>query len=57
MTISPNVSLNDKGKDTIRKQLENLKARGFTSEDYFDQWFITDDGIAFIENYSKKKGR
>ncbi len=55
MTISPNVSLKDKGKETIRKQLENLRARGFTSEDYFDQWFITDAGIDYIENYSKKK--
>lgn len=56
LTISPNMSLKEDGKQGIRDQLRELKSRGLTKEDYFDQWFITDAGIEHIENYFKKEG-
>lgn len=56
LTISPNVPLMKKGKQNIREQLEGLKTRGLTGEDYFDKWFITDEGIDHVENYFKKEG-
>lgn len=56
LTISPNMSLKGDGKQSIREQLGDLKARGLTKEDYFDKWFITDAGIEHIENYFKKEG-
>lgn len=56
LTISPNASLKKKSKQTIREQLNNLKARGLTSEDYFDTWFITPAGISHVEKNYKKDG-
>ena len=55
LTISPNSSLSKKGKKTIRYQLKDLEVRGFTSKDYFDKWFITDEGINRVENYFQQK--
>lgn len=54
-TISPNLSLSEKGKQTVRDQLKYLETRGLTSKDYFDKWFITDEGIDRVENYFKKE--
>ncbi len=54
-TISSNVSLNKKGKQLIRQQLDDLVKRGFASKDYFDEWFITHEGIDRVENYFEQK--
>lgn len=56
LTISPHVSLSEKGKQRLQKQLEHLSTRGFVCVDYFNTWFITNDGIAYVENYFQKGG-
>lgn len=55
LTISPNTSIKGKGKKNIREQLQRLKSRGFTNEDYFDTWVITPKGISYVENYFRKE--
>ncbi len=54
ITISPDVNLKQQGKDNIRKQLEDLKSKGFTRSDSSDKWCITDSGIDYVENYFKE---
>lgn len=57
VTISSSISLNKKAKQKIRQQLKDLEKRGFVSKDYFDEWFITDNGINKVENYFQKEER
>ncbi|HHX62365.1 MAG TPA: metal ABC transporter permease [Epulopiscium sp.] len=57
VTISPNVSPSEKGKQLVRKQLKDLSTRGLASRGYFDKWCITEDGINHMENYFKKEGK
>lgn len=54
ITISPDANLKQQGKDNIRKQLKDLKGKGFTMSDSSDRWCITDSGIDYVENYFKE---
>ena len=54
ITISPDANLKQQGKDNIRKQLKDLKEKGFTMSDSSDRWCITDSGIDYVENYFKE---
>lgn len=56
VTISPNLSLSRRGKKKIQKRIEELRTKGLVCEDYFNTWFITDEGIDYVENYFKKEG-
>ncbi|OLS03157.1 metal ABC transporter permease [Tissierella creatinophila] len=54
ITINPDANLQQKGKENIQKQLEDLKKKGFTRSNSLDKWCITDSGIEYVENYFKE---
>ena len=54
ITISSSSNLDKKGKSNIRRKLKHLKYKGLTDYDDSNKWYITDEGIEYIENYFRE---
>src|SRR5690554_3420946 len=54
--LSPLVLSNKRSaKARTKRQLENLKQKGFANSDEQSKWFITEEGIGYIRNYLKRR--
>ena len=54
-TISPNIAMNESGRNIIRQRLEALREKGYAKEDNTDNWLITEEGIKHVKTYFSKE--